>query len=552
MKRRLFCVFAVALLWALYLLALQQAHAIDDKKESRAVTFSRDVAPIFHKKCGECHRPNEIAPMSLLSYREARPWARAVKEKVLTREMPPWHADPNYGKFSNDARLNQEEIDTIVAWVDQGAEEGDPGDMPPAPSFVKNWKVGKPDLILTMPEEHTIAGEGSDEYVNITLPMNLKEDKWLQAAEINPGNKRVVHHVIAFLQPPQTPENLETFQSKQPPGSIFYQDGSLIKVRMDAPVFDDGCSAAEKAGQKDVAPGNKWELLGSLLCTYAPGKDVDIWPDRMAKFVPAGSSIVIQMHYSKATSKIEKDRTSVGLIFAKRPPEKPIISMGIMNHYFKIPPGADNHEVKACFKFNRDVELLAFMPHMHLRGKDMKYEALYPDGRREILLGVPEYRFNWQLMYRLERPISMPKGSSLVVTAHYDNSERNRYNPDPTKAIRFGESSYDEMMIGFVDFAPKHINRTPIELDPKIYDLYVGDYRLSERIYIKIKREGNRLIASSTGQPEFEILPASETAFFFRDLDTRIIFVKDDRGEVSELIFEIEGHSLKAKKVSKQ
>ncbi len=418
----------------------------------KAVTFSKDVAPIFYKNCVVCHRPNDLAPMSLLTYRDARPWAKAIREKVLTREMPPWHADPRYGEFANDRRMTEQEINTIVAWVDQGAKEGDPKDLPPAPEFPEGWHIGNPDVVLTMAEEHTVEAEGPDDYLYFTIPTNFKEDRWIQAAEVRPGNRKVVHHVIAFIQ---TPEMIAAAARagrgrRDSAASIFYRDGTLFRVRMDAPVYDDGCSR-DNGGSAFGVGQDGGDNFGRLLTGYAPGKDWDVWPAGMAKKIPAGSNILLQMHYTKVGT-VEKDRTSIGLIFAKEPPRKTIITRGISNHYFLVPPGAENHEVTACATFDREITIIGYMPHMHLRGKDMKYEVLYPDGRRETLLSVPRYDFNWQQTYTLKEPKKLPAGSKLIVTAHFDNSAKNKYNPDPTKPVRWGDPTYDEMMIGWMSF----------------------------------------------------------------------------------------------------
>ncbi|HXG66933.1 MAG TPA: DUF3471 domain-containing protein [Blastocatellia bacterium] len=543
MKKGTPLAIAASLLAAFCFLTLPSS-ASDAKNGAKAVTFSKDVAPILFKNCVECHRPNDIAPMSLTRYKEVRPWARSIKEKVVTREMPPWGADPHYGRFSNNPSLSQHEIDTIAAWVDQGAKEGNPKDLPLAPNFADGWKIGKPDVVLSMQEEYTVAASGPDEYINFTIPTSFKEDVWVQAAEIHPGNKKVVHHVIAFIQTPEFMERAKQRGLQPDPKSIFYQDGTLIRAKMDAPVYDDGC-AAPNGG---FARGSGQEGLGFPLCFYTPGKDVDIWPAGTAKKIPAGSNIVIQVHYSKTTGKPEKDRTSVGLILAQEQPEKEMVAFGVFNHYFKIPPGADNHEVTGCYTLTRDIELYTLLPHMHVRGKDMKYEALYPDGRREVLLSVPKYNFNWQILYKLEKPLLLPKGTKLIVTAHFDNSERNKYNPDPTKWVRFGDPTYDEMMIGYYDYVPKTPKR--VKLDPNIYDAYVGEYTIMGNT-MTVSREGNRLLFSAPRQPKIEAYPESETKFFFTVVDAQVTFIKDEKGAVTELIFEVNGRSIRAKKVTK-
>ena len=433
----------------------------------KEVTFNRNVAPIFYKNCAECHRANDIAPMALMTYKEARPWARSIREKVLTREMPPWSPDPKYGEFTNDHRLAQKEIDTIVAWVDQGAKEGDAKDLQtPEFSSILGWRLGKPDAVFDIGQEFKVAAGMPDTIMNFIVPTNFKEDKWVTAAEILPGNRKVVHHVIAFIQ---TPEMIEEFKKgggrarALMQSDVFYRDGSLLKVKADAPVIDNGCGSPNGGSAfKRPSASEGGDAFGLFLAGYAPGKGIDVFPAGTAKKVPAGSMLVFQMHYSSYGGKFEGaqgDRTRLGLHFASKPPERSLNTVGIQNHYFKLPAGDGNHEVTACYTFDADVRLTSYMPHMHLRGKDMKYDVIYPDGRQETLLSVPKFSFNWQTMYYLKKPVTLPKGTKLIVTAHFDNSDKNKYNPDPMKTIRWGDPTYEEMMIGwmeyYVDGAPR-------------------------------------------------------------------------------------------------
>jgi hypothetical protein len=549
LKNHTFLIISILLLVGLTVVAGQTRAESRTRKE---VTFSKDVAPIFFNNCAVCHRPNDLAPMSLMTYKEARPWARSIKEKVVSREMPPWYADPHHGEFSNDRRLSQVEIDTIVAWIDQGAKEGNPKDLPLAPKFVEGWHIGKPDVVLTMTEEHTVEPTGPDDYLYFTVPTNFKEDMWVQAAEIKPGNKRVVHHVIAFIQ---TPEVAAAMKAANQPGrrvemmpSVFYRDGTLNRVKPDAPVIDDGCNNSNGGsafGRRGESP-----ITGALLSGYAPGKDWDIWPEGLAKRIPAGSNIVLQMHYSKTTGKPEKDRSSIGLIFAKEPPKKMILTHAVANHFFKIPPGADNHEVTACYEFDRQVELVTYMPHMHVRGKDMKYEVVYPDGRKETLLWVPKYSFSWQQVYWLKKPVMIPKGTKFIVTAHFDNSTRNKYNPDPTKQVRFGDPTYDEMMIGWMDFAvDKPRARVVAQIDPAVYERYVGRYEIMPNMGVVITREGDKLLAQATGQVPVQLYPESETKFFLKVIEGEITFVTNDKGEATELLFTMNNQTMRARRV---
>jgi mono/diheme cytochrome c family protein len=434
-----------------------------DTKSKKAVTFNKDIAPIFFKNCAECHRSGEAAPMSLLSYKEARPWAKSIKEKVVSKQMPPWHADPHVGKFSNDRRLSQAEINAVAAWVDGGAVEGDPKDLPAPPKFTQGWVIGKPDLVLSMPEEFTLEASGPDEYQYFEIPTNFKEDKYVQLAEARPGNRAIVHHIIAFVQPPSkegnqqqahklTKEEIEKMRAQWERDSIFRKEGFLMRMKPDIPVYDDGCALASGgSGEKRDGTGAGERNL-DLLVGFAPGMNPGVMEPGQVKRIPAGSKLVLQMHYSKATGKVEKDRSSIGLIFAKTPPDKHVYTRPVSNNYFSIPPGAEHHKVTACWTTKEDIHLITMMPHMHLRGAAQKIEAYYPDGRSEVLLDVPNYSFSWQTVYYLSEAKAIPKGTKFVVTSYFDNSTKNKYNPDPTATVRFGEPTYDDMMIGWLSF----------------------------------------------------------------------------------------------------
>jgi len=422
------------------------------------VTFNKDVAPIFYRECVQCHRPNDLAPMSLLNYKDARPWAKSIREKVVTRQMPPWHADSHYGEFSNDRRLTQPEIDTITAWADQGAKEGDAKDLPAPPEMAEGWHIGKPDVVLSMKDEFSFEASGPDEYRYFRIPTNFKQDMYVQAAEAQPGNRKIVHHIIAFVAPPRPPQDPNAKKAALPQGFIdafmkqviFYEDGRLQRVKSDAPVIDDGCSSPN-GGQGPLRGDKGKDDDGLFLCGFSPGRDQDVFAPGTAKRIPAGSSLVLQIHYSRSGS-AEKDRSRIGLIFSKEPPDKTVLTKGVSNYHFQIPAGADNHEVTSCFKLNQDVHITSLMPHMHVRGKDMTITAYYPDGRSQVLLKVPQYSFSWQTNYYFKQPIAAPKGTRIQCVAHFDNSPKNKYNPDPTKAVRFGDPTYDEMMIGFVEY----------------------------------------------------------------------------------------------------
>ncbi|HEX2491945.1 MAG TPA: cytochrome c, partial [Blastocatellia bacterium] len=451
---------ALTLLALTVLFALPASRANETKTSAKNITFSKDVAPIFFKSCAECHRPGESAPMSLLSYKDARPWARSIREKVISREMPPWHADPSTGHFSNDRRLTEAEIETIKVWVDAQAPEGDLRDLPPQPEIVEGWKIGKPDLILQMPEEFTLDASGPDEYHFFEIDPGFTEDKYVQLAETRPGNRRIVHHINVFFAPPPpgasthqklSREESERLRIQAGKDSIFQREGFLIRVKPDVPVYDDGCGL-QSGGGGDRPDGGGQRTWGGWLGGFVPGTSVMRLEPGVVKRIPAGSKIILNIHYSKTSGKVEKDRSMVGLIFVKKPPQKESLTRLITNHYFQIPPGAENHKVTACWTSNDDIHLVSAAPHMHYRGKAMEVRAFYPDGRSEALLNVPRYDFSWQTIYYFKRPIAIPKGTRLMLTAHYDNSGRNKYNPDPKLAVRWGDPTYDEMLMGLFEY----------------------------------------------------------------------------------------------------
>ncbi len=425
---------------------------LKEPTSNEIATFSRDVAPIIFNNCAECHRPGEAAPMSLLTYKDARPWAKSIREKVVNRQMPPWHADPRHGEFRNERRLTDAEIAKIVNWVENGAKEGDARDLPPTPKFVEGWGIGKPDLVVHMPEEFTLEASGPDEYQNFEIDPDFKEDRYVQAVEARPGNRKIVHHILAFIKPPADPnapkltkEEADKQRALQEKESIYYREGFLQRVKADLAVYNEGCELPN-GGSGRTRDTSKRHAMPPLLAAYAPGRDVNAWEPGTARLIPAGSKITLQIHYSKATGKVEKDRSSVGLIFAKAPPSRLLMSEMIHNSYLQIKPGAENHRVTACWTTPKEFQLTALMPHMHVRGADMEVKVVYPDGRSAVLLNVPKYDFSWQHNYSLKQPLTIPKGTTFLITGHFDNSSKNKYNPDPSKAVRWGEPTYDEML----------------------------------------------------------------------------------------------------------
>jgi mono/diheme cytochrome c family protein len=376
--------------------------AVPKSNANEAITFTKNVAPILFKSCAECHRPGEVAPFSVLSYKDVRPWAKSIREKVVSKEMPPWHADPNHGEFLNDRRLTQTEIDTVAAWVDGGVREGNAKDLPPAPKFTEGWAIGKPDATFSIAEQQ-VPAEGVIKYQYLVVPTNFTEDRWISAAEIRSTGRSAVHHVIVFIQ---------------------------------------------EAGNDSTSPNG-----ANLLAGVAPGEQPARYLNNTGKRIPAGSKFLFQMHYTP-NGKATTDVTTIGLKFAKQPPQHAVHTRPVLNTGFRIPAGASNHEVKAAYTFREDVHLTSLMPHMHLRGKDMEIKATFADGTQKILLSVPRYDFNWQTYYVPKSPIAIPKGTKIEVTAHYDNSPGNKFNPDPGKEVRWGDQTWEEMMIGWLSYYP--------------------------------------------------------------------------------------------------
>jgi hypothetical protein len=417
---------------------------------SRNPTFSENVAPILYQHCAKCHHPGDIAPMSLLTYKEVRPWAAAIGEAVVSRKMPPWLADPSIGHWSNDPRLSELEIQTIKAWVDAKLE-GDPKKLPAVPVFPDNWKIGQPDAVIPIPEQ-TIAATGPDEYVYLKVPTNFNEDRWIVAAELRPGNRKIVHHAHVFVESPSPEDSKQTNKPSDPATEyakwIQVHQGSLEWVRPDAPVIDNGCAVDDNG----LFPGSKSSDLASLISSYLPGREPDVYPTGTARKIPAHATLNFQIHYSRTTGKAETDQTSVGLIFAKEPPQRISRRIDLSNQMFMIPAGDADHDVSECHTFTKNVLVTSLTPHMHLRGKSMQIIAHLPDGRQETLLFVPNYQFHWQFTYRAKDPIYLPSGTRIEVQAKFDNSPNKQGNPDSTRAVRWGSASENEMMDGWIEY----------------------------------------------------------------------------------------------------
>ena len=384
------------------------------------VSFHKDVLPILQRNCQNCHRPGEIAPMAFLTYDQVRPWAKAIKAAVVTRKMPPWFAESNYAHFANDRTLSTADVKTLSEWADTGALEGNKKDAPPPVAFQDGWNI-KPDMIVEMSSDFHVAAKGTINYQNTLVKVNFPEDRWVVAAEMRPGNAKVLHHGRVIVRPPTS-----KWMANAVPGA-FYENGSQ---EMGGGV-DDGSDLLAKFN-----PG-----LG--------GQSFDV--DESAKFIPKGSDLVFNLHYT-AIGEEATDRSKVGLVFAKNPPKKRFwMSPGTPVAFnLVIPPGDRNAEVVSEVTVGvDDAKLVYIQPHMHLRGKDYEVRLTYPSNETETIF-KGKWDFNWQIGYQLAAPIAVPKGTKILTVAHYDNSPNNPYNPDPSKEVHWGDQNWDEMQSGFL------------------------------------------------------------------------------------------------------
>jgi peroxiredoxin/mono/diheme cytochrome c family protein len=378
--------------------AREKEHPIDVGK----VSYAANVAEILQNKCQTCHRPGQVGPFSLLTYDDARKHSAMIHEVLDQRRMPPWHADPRYGHFVNDRSLTPAERATLMAWVDQGSPLGDPGRLPPPRTFAEGWTIGKPDVVFELPETYFVPAQGVVSYVYFQVPTNFKEDMWVQAAEAVPGDRSVVHHIIVYVNDP-------------------------------------------KAARGPGGRPRPMHFTG-----YAPGDAPSVFPEGTAKKIPAGSVLLFQVHYTPI-GKVKTDRSKLGLVFSKTKPKREAFTIGIPNPDLLLPAHADNVAVPSSMITSGNARLLSLFPHMHLRGKDFKFTITRPNESPQIALSVPAYDFAWQTYYVLSEPMELPRGTRIDCLAHFDNSDNNPYNPDPNKMVRWGEQTFEEMMIGYLD-----------------------------------------------------------------------------------------------------
>jgi hypothetical protein len=395
--------------------------AIAAPNTSATVTFNKDVLPILQKNCQQCHRPGEVAPMSLLNYTDARPWAKAIKAAVVTQKMPPWFADPRYGHFSNDRRLTDAEINTLVAWADHGAPEGDKKDAPAPLIFQNGWNI-KPDIVVEMPKPFELPATGTINYKYVVVKTNFPSDMWIEAAEMRPGNPKVLHHGKVWVRPPGS-----RWMARAVPGEAY-----------------------EVETQRDVMGPNQMAEGNDILGKFNPGLGAQRFDvDGAAKFVPKGSDLVFELHYT-AMGQTTTDVSKLGLVLAKNPPtSRCFLSSGPVALNLVIPPGDGNAEVVSESTVGTEIKLAYIQPHMHLRGKDYELRLAYPTGESETVF-KGKFDFEWQLGYNFAKPIVLPRGTRIIGISHFDNSANNKFNPDPAKEVLWGPQNWDEMSNAFI------------------------------------------------------------------------------------------------------
>tara|TARA_Y100000385_G_scaffold65232_1_gene64585 strand:+ start:33191 stop:34942 length:1752 start_codon:yes stop_codon:yes gene_type:complete len=379
---------------------------VSDPSGYSSISYEKDIAPLLIEKCMVCHVEGGIAPWQMKNHETVLGWSAMMRQVLQTKRMPPYHADPNYGEFSHDLSLSTSELQTLVHWIDAGAKkDGNSDPLAKYQAIAPEWDMGVPDLVFELDEE-SVPADGIIDYRYQEHDINIDEDIWATGFQILPGNREVLHHVLV---------------------SVIYPDGFIEPIDRRSPWID------------------------GLLAAWAPGGITEVFPENTGRAIPKGSRLHFQMHYT-TNGKAQKDKSTVGIYYTNQKPANEYLMVGAYNTNIKIPPGDKRYENKAKYLFENDATLYALFPHMHFRGKAMKFTALYPDGKKEVLLNVPNYSFNWQRGYLFEEPLTIPARTVLYVDAVFDNSSQNTFNPAPEKTVYWGDFSFDEMLIGFLSF----------------------------------------------------------------------------------------------------
>jgi hypothetical protein len=396
-------------------------------------TFSKDIAPILYKHCVSCHRPGEIGRMSLITYEQARPYAKAIANAVANRTMPPWHAEAPAGTFHNERILSDAERQTLIAWAVGGAVNGDPADLPAQPTFSDGWSLGKPDVVLEMQEDYRVPAKGTIQYEWFYIPTNFTDAKWVKSVEVRPGNRAVVHHVLVY------------HRAKRDDRAVSLVRGNP-KHQSDLPPDEPGVS--EHPQRRDLRG-----MPARLVATYAPGTNAQVSPAGTAFRLEPGGLIELQMHYT-ATGTSVSDRTKIGITFATDAQPREVRAEDFFNGRLKLPARTADVAVTTDLEFLQDATVWGLFPHTHLRGKRWSYALQLPNGEKKSILSVPRYDFNWQTYYMFKEPLQVPKGSKIISTAWYDNSAANKSNPNPDVDVLWGDQTWQEMQYTGVLLSP--------------------------------------------------------------------------------------------------
>ena len=459
-----FAILASAVVWSGSSVQAEQAAVA----AAGTPTFTRDIAPIFYANCTSCHRPGDIAPMSLMTYKDARPWARSIAAKVADGTMPPWHADPQYGTFVGARSLTTADKATIAKWAASGAPEGKAADLPAAPVYTEGWNI-TPDVVLSMQEDYPIPATGEVPYQYLEVPANFAEDRFISDWEFRPGDARAVHHMLLYLKAPKEVVEAQTKRQTQMALQRMFAapqaNAAGAPAPRPVPPLEFACCVEIPAGQsggrplpleqrKELGPNYRPRPVGMAqgMGGFSPGGSIRHFPEGTGMRIPAGYSMVFQMHYT-TYGKASTDRSKLALKFAKTPPKTVLNTLALINASLSIPPGAPDYTVDNAMTFNRETVIYSLIPHTHVRGTGWHYEAIYPDGRKEVILAVPKYDFNWQHEYVFTQPLRLPAGSKLYAKAWYDNSTRNKSNPDATKTVTWGDQTWEEMMYTSITFS---------------------------------------------------------------------------------------------------
>lgn len=481
---------------------------------SRPVTFSKDVAPILYSQCAPCHHPGDAAPFSLLSYDDAQKRAKQIAEVTRRRLMPPWLPAPGYNEFVGQRYLSEQQIALLQRWAEQGAVEGNPADAPKPPVFAEaNWKLGKPDLVIQLPQPYMLSADGKDVYRNFVIPVPVPSRRYVRAVELNPGNAKAVHHAFMLLDP------------------------SRDSRRRDAQDVEPGFPGLHTPPSAQAPAGH--------FLSWQPGKLPTADADEFAWALEPDTDFILQMHL-RPTGKPEQVQPSVAFYFTDRQPTRAPLKFGLWTHAIDIPAGATNHVINDSYTLPSPVEVMRVLPHTHYLGKELRAWATLPDGTQRWLLNIPAWDFNWQGDYAYQKPIPLPKGATIHMSYAFDNSTNNPVNPShPPRAVRYGANSEDEMAELWLQVLTRDSNDTA--LIEKDYQPRVFRGTISYNTYLLGREPGNAKAHTEIGKTYLFLGQLEDSARFLR----RAVELKPDEDEAHYflgLLWRVSGRLVDAQK----